>query len=304
MELKELRSLVLLSELGSLARVAERLDLTAPAVHKQLKTLESGLGVRLYERDGRHLHLTQAATILLPYSRDLLAQHDAGVRAIDEWRGLKRGLVRIGTGPTISSYVLPPMLKRFRRAHPTLDLAVETGNSGPLIEALKNGGLDLALLLSSLMSEDPGLRIEASWPVEYVLVTNLQAAPRRCSIAELQKFPFILYRKGSRVESLMDRYFAEIRFQPTVLMTFDNAEAIKAMIRTGSGVAMLPYWIVDADLRNGGLRIIRQKERPLVSRIDLVTRRCAYVPAPTAAFAEMAKGFKPRNPKLSSGREA
>jgi DNA-binding transcriptional LysR family regulator len=303
MELKELRSLVLLSELGSLAQVTERLNTTAPAVHKQLKTLESGLGVRLYEKEGRNLHLTQAADILLPYSRDLLAQHDAGVRAIDEWRGLKRGLVRIGAGPTISSYILPPMLKHFRRAHRAVDLAVETGNSVTLIEALRNGLLDLALLVASQMSEEPGLKIEVSWPVEYVLVTNLRAVPKRCSIAELQKFPFILFRKGSRLENLMDRYFAEIRFQPTVFMTFDNAEAIKAMIRSGFGIAMVPYWIVDADLRNGSLRIIRQKERPLLSRIDLVTRKCSYIPAPTARFAEMARGFKSRNPRLTSGRD-
>jgi hypothetical protein len=55
-------------------------------------------------------------------------------------------------------------------------------------------------------------------------------------------------------------------------------------------------------LRNGSLRIIRQKERPLLSRIDLVTRKCSFVPAPTARFAELARGFKSRNPKLTSGR--
>lgn len=103
---------------------------------------------------------------------------------------------------------------------------------------------------------------------------------------------------------MIDRYFAEIRFQPTVFMTFDNAEAIKAMIQTGFGIAMLPYWIVDADLRKGALSMIRQKERPLVSRIELVARKCGYVPPATAAFAEMARDFRPTHPKLKSRREA
>jgi DNA-binding transcriptional LysR family regulator len=231
-----------------------------------------------------------------------LAQHDAGVRAVEEWRGLKRGLLRIGTGPTLGSYILPPMLKRFWQAHRSVDLAVETGNSVSLIDSLRSGKLDLALLVASQTPEEPDLKIEMSWSVEYVLVTKLAAAPARCSIAALQEFPFIQFHKASRLESLVGGYFAETQFQPTVVMTFDNPEAVKAMIRIGFGIAMLPYWLVDGDLRNSALRLIRQKERPLISRIDLITRRRGYVPALTAAFAEMAREYKPRIPKLSSGR--
>src|SRR5690242_12980608 len=101
MELRELRSLITLAELGSLATAAERLHLSAAAIHKQLKVLEVELGVQLYERIGRTLKLTQAAEVLLPYSKDLLAQHDAALEAMEEWKGLKRGVVRIGAGPTI-----------------------------------------------------------------------------------------------------------------------------------------------------------------------------------------------------------
>ena len=99
---------------------------------------------------------------------------------MEEWRGLKRGLARIGAGPTLSSYVLPPMLKRFRRFYPSIDLVVESGNTIALTEGLRNGALDLALLVSSQMPEEPDLNIEASWPMEYVLVTNLPSVHTRC----------------------------------------------------------------------------------------------------------------------------
>lgn len=302
MELTELRSLVLLAEMGSLAQVSRKLNVTAPAVHKQLKTLEAELGVRLYEKEGRGLRLTQAADILLPYARDMLAQNDGALRALEEWRGLKRGLVRIGAGPTLSSYVLPPMLKRFRRAHPSIDLVVESGNTIALTEGLRNGALDLALLVSSQMPEEPGLNVEASWAMEYVLVTNLPAVRTHCQFDELRKFPFMLFRKGSRIANLIDHYFAEIRFQPNAIMTFDNGEAIKAMIRNGFGIAMLPYWIVDEDVRNRALRLIQQKERRLFSSIDLVSRSSKFVPRPTAAFSAMARNFVCRNPRLISSR--
>jgi DNA-binding transcriptional LysR family regulator len=299
-ELRELRSLVVLAETGSIIKTAQKLHLSGPAIHKQIKTLEAELSVRLYEREGRSLQLTQAAELLLPFARDLIAQHDAAMSTVEEWRGLKRGLVRIGAGPNISSYILPVMLKRFRRLYGSVDITVETGSSATLTQELRNGAIDLALLVTAPAPEDPVFRIEASWDVEYVLVTNMRSVPGECSIAELSQLPFIHFRRGSRIETLIDHYFAELRFQPFVTMTFDNGEAIKAVIRNGSGIAMLPYWIVDAELRRGPLRMIRQKERRLFSRMDLVSRRRGYVPPAIAAFTKLARAFQCANPRFMS----
>src|SRR5262249_58806958 len=114
MELRELRCLMTLADVGSITRTAEKLHLSAAAIHKQLKVLEDELNVRLYEKAGRQLRLTQAAEVLLPHIKNLLAQYDAALSALSEWKGLKHGLVRIGTGPTMSSYLLPSLLDGFR----------------------------------------------------------------------------------------------------------------------------------------------------------------------------------------------
>lgn len=299
MELRALRSLATLADFGSLARTAEKLHLSPAAVHKQLKVLEGELEERLYEKAGRRLQLTQAAEILLPYLRDLLAQYDAAISALDEWKGLKKGLVRIGAGPTISSYVLPGLLKKFRSRFPGVDLFVETGNTPNLLEALRKGSLDLAFLVSSGLPEESSFSVDVSWDVEFVLVAHQRQRRQRSAIAELERFPFILFQKGSRMEDLIDRYFAEMDFRPRVIMRFDNAEAIKAMIRTGLGISMLPFWIVDADLQKGRLFLIRQREHPLFSKIVLVSRKASYVPKPIGAFLEMARNFECRHPRLT-----
>jgi DNA-binding transcriptional LysR family regulator len=298
MELHEFRSLVALAELGSLAAVAERLHLSPAAIHKHFRTLEAHLGVPLYERLGRQLKLTRAAEILLPYSREVLAQHDAALGALTEWKGLKRGVVRIGAGPTISTYLLPALLRRFRRAFPGVELYIETGNTTSLIEGLGSRRFDLALLVSPQYEEAPSLTVEAFWEVEFVLVSNLRNTPRHCSVSALHPFPFILYSKGSRIEDLIDYYFAEINFHPKVIMTFDSAEAIKAMIRTGLGISMLPMWIVDADLKKGTLSFIRQHERRLFSKVELASRKSHYLPGAVQAFVQVARTFQFRSPRL------
>lgn len=289
MEFRELRSLVALADLGGIARAAEKLHLSAPAIHKQLKLLEAELGVQLYEKLGRRLRLTQAAEILLPYSRDLIAEHDAVIAAIAEWKGLERGIVRIGAGPASSVYLLPELLRKYRRAFPKVDLVVETGNSLTLLEKLANGSLDLALLVSSHSPEEKGLTVERSWEMEFVLVSHLERVPRRCRILELKKFPFILFRKGSRMQNAIDRYFDELGFHPNVIMTLDNADAIKAIVRAGLGVSLLPLWIVQSDLRKGMLTTIRQQEQPLRSKLELLRRNSNYIPGPVTAFIELAR---------------
>lgn len=298
MELKELRSLVALADLGSITLAAEKLNLSPAAIHKQLKVLESELGVRLYEKAGRRLQLTQASDVLLPYLRDLLAQYDSALSALDEWKGMKRGLIRIGAGPTISSYILPVLLRRFRRANPQVELLVETGNTPVLLESLRQGSLDLALIVSSDLLEGSDFSVEAHWDFELVLISHRRAAPRHCRLAELAKTPFILFGKGSRMEAPIDRYFAANGFRPRVIMRFDNAEAIKAMIRTGLGISLLPAWTVDADIRQHRLNLIRQKEPPVVSRLALIGRKSRYVPLAVKAFVQTALATEWKNPRL------
>lgn len=281
-----------LADCKAIARVADTLALSAPAIHKQLKLLEAELGVQLYEKVGRGLRLTQAAELLLPYCRDLLAGHDTAIAAVEEWKGLKRGIIRIGAGPATSVHLLPGLLRTYRRAFPNIDVVVETGNSVGLIDQLRTGSLDVALLVSSQQAVDPDLSVESTWDMDFVFVSSLEEAPRRCRVSELGRFPFILFRRGSRMQAAIDRYFGELGFHPGVIMAFDNADAVKAMIGAGLGVSLLPFWIVHAELRQGALTMIRQRERPLVASFELVRRRSSYVPNAVTAFIELARSYR------------
>lgn len=300
MEFRELHSLVTLAETASITLTAEKLCLSPGAIHKQLKSLEQELGVRLYERVGRRLRLTQATEALLPYLKEILAQYDSALGALGEWRGVKRGLLRIGAGPTISSYILPQLLGKFRRAHPSVELTVETGNTPVLLESLGRGAIDLALLVSDL-SEGPVVSIDAHWEFELVLVSHRRHTPDNCRLVDLKSLPFILFHKGSRMEEPIDRYFAANGLQPRIIMRFDSAESIKAMIRAGLGISMLPLWTVDEDLKAKRLSLIHHEEPPLLQKIALVSRKAAFVPRAAQAFVAEARNIIWKSPRLTLG---
>ena len=302
-ELKNLRSLVALSELGSISLVADRLHLSSPAIHKQLKTLEGELGVLLYETAGKHLQLTQAAAVLLPHVKEQLAHYDFALAALDEWKGLKRGVVRIGTGP--SSYVLPAILKRFRQAHPKIEIVVETANTPALLEELQRRSLDLALVVSADLSERHDFIIEAAWDFEMILVSHHKQLPSRPRLADLRERRFILFRHGSRMQEPIDRYFAANKFEPKVVMRFDNAEFIRSMVQSGMGIALLPLWVVQRDLKEKHLSMIRPVEATPFSKIALIRRKSSYIPRPVQGFIETASALLAKDlPLLTISRRS
>lgn len=276
-----------LSELGNISLVAERLHLSAPAIHKQLKTLEGELGLKLYERAGQQLRITQATEVLLPYLQDMLVQYDSAVLAIEGWKGLKHGSVRIGAGP--SGCVLPSIIRAFELQFPEIELQVESGNTGALVADLEKGLLDLALIVSSDLRECDRFLLEAVWSVDLVLVSTPEAAPAACQLADLREESFILFRKGSRLQDPIDRYFSENDFVPKAVMRFDNANSIREMVLSGRGIAFLPRWVVGRELRAGQLCAIELEGGIPTCKLALIRRKTTSVLPAVKSFIEVTR---------------
>lgn len=288
MEFRELKSLSMLAETGSLSKTARAVHLTPAAIHKQLKQLEEELQVPLYERQEGQLRLTAVSELLLPYLRDILSQYESAVSALEEWKGVRRGLLRIGAGPSLAIYLLPRVLKKYHERFPKVDVDLQTGNSAQLLDGLQQGALDLSLVVAPESMEDRSLEVEVEMSAEVVFVTSLVATPKRCQMKRLSRLPFLLFRRGARIENLIDRYLGEHGLSPEVTMRFDSAEALKATLMLGMGVSMLPLYTVEEEIRQGRLRAIQQKEAPLFMKVHLLRRRAGFAPPSVRAFVETA----------------
>ena len=290
MDLVKLRSLVTLADLGTIARTAEALSLSPPAIHKQLKALEAELDVVLYEKVGRQLRLTQAAGVLLPHARALLAQYEATLLAVEEWKGVGRGYVRIGTGPTFGSYVLPSLLQAYRARYPEVELVVDMATARDLAVSLGRGDLDVAFMAALDLLGTQDFQEIKRWPFAIPMVAHAgRPLPRPCPLSRLQEVPFVLYQKASLFDTLLTTHFARIGFRPNDVMHFNSAEMIKAVIRTDLGASMLPAWMIDGEVQRGVLRVIEPEAPPLRSDVTLAARRLSYQSHPVRAFIDMAE---------------
>jgi len=300
MEFRELRSLLAVEEHASIRHAARTCNASAAAVHKHLKSLEAEFGVRLYEKHQGRLRLTEAGRILVPLAREMLLNYDAAHAAIGEWKDGGRGQVRVGAGPSFSSNLLPTLIKRFRRRFPRVDVFVETGNSEHLISHLANGSLDLIFDLSGAAAGHPNLTQVVEWEANAGFVSARSDVPSHCTMRTLQKAPFILFRKGTLIESLIQQYFTSLRFNPNVVMRSDSSEAIKAMVHAGLGVSVLLLWNLDGDSRSSALTVLRTDAPALSIRMALIRMQSSYTPKAVREFILLASSANWKHLHLAS----
>ena len=131
------------AQAGGISRGAERLHVSQPAVSKQIIELEDALGIRLLERLPRGSRLTDGGKLLALYVQRLAAMEDETARAIEEFRGLKRGRLAVGASTTIGAYLLPQVFGEFHRQHPDIELQLEIANTETVQNQLMEGSIEV-----------------------------------------------------------------------------------------------------------------------------------------------------------------
>ena len=287
MEIREILSLTKLAENGSILKTAEQCHLSPGAVHKHLKSLESEFGVQLYEKRDGGLMLTPAGLLILPFLREALLQKEAASRALADWKRAPCGLIRIGAGPAFSGHILPPLLANFQHDFPLVEFYVETGHGDHMIDALREGTLDLVFDIGEPRQLSRELASVACWDAPLGFLSGNRDLPRSCVLADLAALPFVLFKTGTRISDAIQQYFETFDFQPRVVMRSDSAEALKSMIESELGVGILFLWSAQAELLNGKLAHIEVTDKPqLVSKMILVRKEMPYVPLAIQTFIE------------------
>jgi len=257
----------------SFSRAAQALHLSQPAVSHHIRHLEREVGQRLLERVGKRAFPTAAGDVLLAHATRAFAELEAARQALQERRGVVAGQLRVGTGATASTYLLPPLLGRLRARYPDLELVVVTGNAAAMAAAVTAAELDVAvatlpvrgrallvtpLLVDPLMAIAPPL---ARWRRRRPLVA-----------AELARESLILYERGGTIRRVIDDWFRRSRAVPRVVMDLGNGEAIKKMVAAGLGLSLVPTMSVQAEVRAGELAALPLAP-PLGRRLGVVRRR-------------------------------
>ncbi|MEU9829059.1 LysR family transcriptional regulator [Micromonospora chersina] len=278
MQLHQLRYFVAVAELRHFTQAADLVGITQPSLSKQIHALETDLGAPLFERVRGKIALTAAGEVLLPLAKRILADVDTATREVQELVGLRRGRVRLGATPSLATSLAPPVLRRFRDAHPTVDLRVEEGGSQDLVRDLLRGDLDLALIIEPSTGTDPGLRADPILRESLVVasVDPLPAASERgeVRITDLRDLPLVMFREGYDLRDATLQACRAAGFEPTLSVDGGEMDAVLSFVEAGLGVALVPGIVV---ARRAGIRVTRLVP-PGVRRTIAVARRRDVVP--------------------------
>jgi len=272
--LRQLQYLVAVAETLSFRKAAEHCHVAQPSLSAQLAELESGLGVRLFERDRRHVLLTGAGRDLLEQARRILTEADALRDAGKRLGDPLSASLRLGVIPTISPYLLPKIAPVLRRDFPRMKIHWVEDKTSVLVAALNQGSLDAVLL---------ALEAEIGKVEQCVIATDpfVLATPRNHSLGlkksgasadELHNVGVLLLDEGHcfREQALAfcsKSKAQELEFRATSLST------LAQMVACGAGVTLLPELSVATEGKRADLKI-RKFSNPSPHRtIGLIWRK-------------------------------
>jgi DNA-binding transcriptional LysR family regulator len=279
MDLRQLEILQAIAETGSFTASGRKLHVSQSAISRQILLLEEELGEPLFLRVGRQVRMTPAAESLVQLGqRVFLDLRDTIGTITDRTREL-RGTLRLAGGMTVCLYVFPPLLKHLRRVHPHLDVRLTVATAGQSVQQIREGRVDTGLLTLPVEGADlvtvPVLREEL---LLVATPTHPLARKRRVAAKDLARQPFVLFEQGSATRRVIDRFFAAEHLEPTIVMDTENVEIIKAMVKTGLGIGIVPYQAVAREVRAGQFFCTRIEGHELVRETGWVYARANRTP--------------------------
>jgi DNA-binding transcriptional LysR family regulator len=278
-DLRQLEILQAIAETGSFTACGRKLHVSQSAISRQILLLEDELGEPLFLRVGRQVRMTPAAESLVQLGQRVFLDVRETVGSITDRTRALRGALRLSGGMTVCLYVFPPLLKHLRRVHPHLDVRLTVALAGRSVQEIRGGRVDAGLL--TLPVEETDLVTVPALREELLLVTaptHQLAKRRRVQARDLAGLPFVLFELGSATRKVIDNFFAAQSIEPTVVMDTENVEIIKAMVKTGLGVGIVPYQAVAREVKAGQLFCARIEGHELVRETGWVYARANRVP--------------------------
>lgn len=265
--LDELRHFLLVVDHGTVTAAARAAHLSQPALSASLRRLETHFGATLLRRGRSGAEPTAVGRTLVPRAQAVLAAMSDAQQAVREVQGLTRGEVRIGAGGTVATYLLPPLLARFRTRHPNIRIVLSELFPAQGRDAVDRGEIDLAIL-----PDGPG---EAWGHDDFILVGAKRVDP--------EGHPFVTFLSGTHTRAVLDRHFPDA----DVVMELASIAAVKRHVREGIGIALISSAAVRVELRNRRLFRLSHPLTPLRRELRLVHRGRESLSPAAAALRDL-----------------
>ena len=270
----------------SVAKAADLLHVSQPAVTKTLRELEEALGVAVVERDGRGIRVTRMGEIFLRHAGTALTALRQGVDSVRQEGAASRNPIRIGALPTVSARVMPLAMDLFLREKTGAAIKIVTGENAVLLEHLRLGALDLVVGRLAAPEKMAGFFFEHLYSEQVLFVVrsgHMLAGPGQDVFARLGDFPLLMPTRESVIRPFVDRLFITngMTAPATVIETVSDSFG-RAFLRQSDAVWIISAGVVTNEIRSGAFVALPVDTLETKGPVGLTMRTDN---APSAAFS-------------------
>ena len=251
---KQLEAFEVLCATGSFTETAKRLFLTQSAVSHSMKSLEDDLGCQLFRRQGKKFSITEAGDRLLRFARPYLSEMQILREELDGFEKFGSGRLRLGASQQACRFLLPPILSKFKVAHPQCRFEVKAEDTPKCLEMLSLGEIDLAITLEPIKSNEIDFIPCFSDALRLVLLPDHPwSREGKIDWSQAVSENFILYNRSSYTFRVLNDYLNEKGVKLNSFMEISSPEATKELIKVGMGVSVMASWAVEEECTRGEL---------------------------------------------------
>jgi DNA-binding transcriptional LysR family regulator len=292
---RQLQYFVAVAEQGSVTRAAQNLLISQSSVTEAIKELEGDLGVELFERHPRGLSITHNGHQFLRHATKILATVSDARNVFAETKSNAGGTLNIGVTSLVAGYVLSDLLARYRRACPGVEVSAIEDNGSYLEHLLIGGELDVAVMVISNLRDRMALQAEILETSPYRLwlpIGHPLVSADIISIADITKEPLIMLTVDE-IEENTGKLLSALGARPHVAFRTRSVEAVRSLVATGAGVALLP----DLVYRPWSLEGDRIESRDVsgalpVVQVGMVWRKGSSLPQAARDFVGIAEASR------------
>ncbi|MDV6330208.1 LysR family transcriptional regulator [Asticcacaulis sp. 201] len=254
MTLEQLRIFIAVAEREHLTRAAQALNLTQSAVSAAVAALEARYDVKLFDRIGRGIALTEAGRLFLPEARDVLTRAHEAEAALFDVAGALRGTLRLAASQTVGNYWLPEAMARFHQAWPGLGLSLDISNTERAAARVLAGEADIGIVEGQV--DEPRLDQRRLTGDTMLLILPLgRAVPS--TVAEWAAARFVVREAGSGTRLMLADHLKGMGLTldaGNIVMELPSNEAVRTAVEAGAGLSLISALVANRAVRAGLLQ--------------------------------------------------
>nr|WP_244669146.1 LysR family transcriptional regulator [Rhodobium orientis] len=237
--MRELRNFVAVAECLNITSAANAVNLSQPALSRQIQALEKKLGVALFERVGKRLVLTAEGADFAAQASELLERAQDLMHRARQSEPDQSGALRIGASPQTTAWLLSPAMARFRTIHPKVDLMVSEGNNDELVEMVEHGAAHMVVANLGISNILVGQPLFSAQLFAVLPPAHRCATMASITIDDIARDPMMVMRRGFLTRHLFEQTAAAHGVRPRIVLESDSTQTLAALAHDGHGVAIV-----------------------------------------------------------------